>query len=125
MAILLKQIFGLLKLLNSETGTNQIASGIAAGFILGMTPALSLQSFIVFALALVFRIQLGAMLLAAFFFAFPAFLFDPVFDSVGQALLESESLKGLWTSMYNAPLLPFTRFNNSNSLGLLNNRIIL
>ena len=42
MTFLLKQIFGFLKLLNSENGSNQLAAGIAAGFILGMTPMMSL-----------------------------------------------------------------------------------
>ena len=41
MTLILKQMFSLLKLLNSETGTNQIAAGVALGFIMGMAPAFS------------------------------------------------------------------------------------
>ena len=117
MTLLLKQIFGFLKLLNSDTGTNQLAAGVAAGFVLGMTPAFSLQTILIVFLILFFRIQLGAALVSAFFFAFPAYLLDPVFSSVGSVLLESGSLEGLWTILYNMPIIPFTRFYNSLVMG--------
>lgn len=117
MTFLAKQIFGFLKLLNSETGHNQIAAGIAAGFVLGMTPMLSIQSLLVFLCIFFFRIQAGAAFLAAFFFAFAGWLLDPVFHSVGSAVLEMDGLHGLFTTMYNVPLLPLTRFNNSIVMG--------
>lgn len=117
MGVLLKQIFGLIKLLNSETGQNQIAAGIAAGFILGMTPAFSLQTILVVILVLLFRVQLGAVLISSFFFAFMAYLLDPIFHSVGQNILQTNSLQPIFTSMYNMPILPFTRFNNTIVMG--------
>lgn len=117
MTFLLKQIFGFVKMLNSETGHNQLAAGIAAGFILGMTPALSLQSFLVFICIFFFRIQAGAAFLAAFFFAFAGWLLDPVFHSIGTTVLSMEGLQGLFTWMYNVPLLPLTRFNNTIVMG--------
>ncbi len=103
MGLILKQLFSLIQLLNSDTGTNQIAAGIAAGFILGMSPGLSIQ----FILALV----------SMFFFKFVAFIFDPIFHSIGKSILTSNGLKGLFTTMYNAPLIPFTRFNNTVVMG--------
>lgn len=117
MTLLLKQIFQLLKLLNSETGTNQIASGIALGFVLGMSPILSLQGIFVIFLFLFFRVQIGAVFVSAFFFKFIAYLLDPVFHQVGSILLEMPSLKELFTTMYNMPIIPFTRFNNSIVMG--------
>lgn len=117
MSLILKQIFGLLKLLNSETGHNQIAAGIAAGFILGMSPMLSLQALLVFVCLFVFRIQMGAAFLAAFFFKFIAWIFDPLFDQLGRAVLGADSLTSLWTHLYNMPLVPLTRFNNSVVMG--------
>lgn len=117
MGLLLKQLFNFLKLLNSETGENQIAAGVAVGFILGMTPALSLQTLLVFILLFVFRIQVGAAFLTAFFFKFVAYLLDPVFDRVGSIVLKAESLETLFTQMYNIPIVPLTRFNNSIVMG--------
>ncbi|MCO4794021.1 MAG: TIGR03546 family protein [Bacteriovoracaceae bacterium] len=117
MAFLLKQIFGFLKLLNSETGTNQIAAGITAGFVLGMTPGLSLQTIFIWLLILTFRIQIGAALIMAFFFSFVAWVLDPVFNNVGLLVLNMGSLEGLFTTLYNLPIIPFTRFNNSLVMG--------
>jgi len=116
-SLLLKQFFGLLKLLNSETGHNQIAAGIAMGFILGMSPMLSLQAMLVFICLFLFRIQIGAAFLAAFFFKFIAWILDPLFDDFGRAVLGSESLSSLWTALYNMPIVPLTRFNNSIVMG--------
>ena len=117
MGLILKQVFSFLKLLNSDTGTNQLAWGIAMGFVLGMTPVFALQSLVVFVLIFLFRIQLGAALLSAFFFKFAAFLLDPVFDEVGMLVLQQEALQPLFTSMYNMPIIPFTRFNNTIVMG--------
>lgn len=117
MTFLLKQVFAFLKLLNSDTGTNQIASGIACGLILGFAPFLSLQTLMVLALLFFFRIQIGAATLSAFFFSFVAYLLDPVAHSIGSAVLETEGLRPLFTELYNMPLIPLTRFYNSIVMG--------
>ena len=117
MTLLLKQIFGLIKLLNSETGANQIAAGIAAGFLLGMTPFFSLQSILIFLCLFLFRVQIGAAFLSAFFFKFIAYLLDPAFDSVGGIILQMPSLHGVFTDLYNMPIIPMTRFNNTVVMG--------
>lgn len=117
MSLLLKQLFSLIKLLNSETGTTQIASGVSLGFILGMSPLFSLQSLLVFLLLFIFRIQLGAAFASAFFFKFIAYLLDPVCHDIGNTLLQKKSLEPLFTHLYNLPIIPLTRFNNTIVLG--------
>lgn len=67
MTVLLKQLFAFFKLLNSEDGENQLAAGLALGVILGFSPFLSLQTLIVLFLIFLFRIQMGAAFLSAFF----------------------------------------------------------
>lgn len=117
MTFLLKQIFGFLKLLNSDTGTNQLAAGVCCGLILGFAPAFSLQTILVIALLFFFRIQIGAATIFAFFFSFIAWILDPVTHQLGMAVLEMEPLKPLFTEMYNMPLVPLTRFYNSIVMG--------
>lgn len=117
MTLLLKQFFQLFKLLNSEKGTNQIAWGIAFGFVLGMTPAFSLQTILVILILLFFRVQIGAAMVSAFFFKFLAFAFDPIFHLVGQAVLSNEGLKPMFTALYNMPVVPWTRFYNTIVMG--------
>lgn len=117
MTLLLKQLFALFNLLNSDTGTNQIAAGFACGLILGFAPMLSLQALLVFVCLFLFRIQIGAAFVSAFFFAFIAWLFDPVSAMVGSAILEAEALRPMFTVMYNMPLVPLTRFYNNITMG--------
>ncbi len=119
MTILLKQLFNLFKLLNSDKGENQLAAGVACGLILGFAPSFSLQTVLVVIILFFGRIQIGAALSSAFFFSIVAWVLDPVFDSVGQVALEMESLKGLYTTMYNLPIVPFTKFYNSVVMGAL------
>ncbi len=117
MTLLLKQLFAFFKLLNSDTGTNQLAFGLAFGVILGFAPILSLQALLVLIICFFFRVQLGAAFLSAFFFKFVAYAFDPISNILGQSVLESESLRPLFISLYNTPLIPLTRFNNSIVMG--------
>jgi uncharacterized protein (TIGR03546 family) len=117
MTVILKQLFDLIKLLHSENETTPIAWGISLGFVLGMTPAFSLQSVLVFFLLFIFRIQIGAAFVAAFFFKFIAFFLDPLFHSVGALVLENEALEPLFTTLYNMPIVPWTRFYNSIVMG--------
>ena len=117
MTLILKQLFALFRLLNSDTGTNQIAAGVACGLILGFAPMLSLQGLLVFLCMFLFRIQIGAALTSAVFFAMVAWLFDPVSHAVGAAILETAALQPLFTTLYNLPLLPLTRFYNSVVMG--------
>jgi len=117
MAFLLKQIFGFLKLLNSDKGSNQIAAGIAVGFVLGMTPAFSLQTLLMIACLFLFRIQIGAATVFAVFFSPFAYLLDPMFHAAGVWVLERPALQATFEWMYQAPVIPFTRFNNTVVMG--------
>jgi uncharacterized protein (TIGR03546 family) len=117
MGFLLKQLFELFRLLNSDTGANQIAAGVACGLILGFAPAFSLQTLLVILFLFFFRIQMGAALVSAFFFAFVAWLLDPVHHLAGEAILETDALRPLFTTLYNIPLVPLTRFYNTITMG--------
>lgn len=125
MTLLIKQLINLVRLLHSDTGQSQIAAGLSFGVFLGFAPFLSLQTLLVLFVVFIFRVQLGAAFLSAFFFKFIAFMLDPVADPIGRSLLESPPLRPLWTSLYNVPLLPMTRFNNSIVLGSFAISIIL
>lgn len=117
MTLLFKQIFGFLKLLNSDTGTISLAMGVSLGFVLGMSPMLSLQGILILLIAIFFRVQLGAVFISSFFFAFVAYLLDPAFHALGEKILLSPGLAELWTTLFNMPLLPLTRFNNTIVMG--------
>lgn len=117
MSLILKQVFGLIRLLNSETGSRAIASGMALGLILALSPLFSLQGILVLLVILIFRVQVGAAFLSAFFFKGLTLILAPALDLLGQWVLELPALQGLWTTLYQAPLVPWTRFNHSVVMG--------
>jgi uncharacterized protein (TIGR03546 family) len=117
MTLLLKQLFNFIRILNSETGTQQIAWGLSFGLVLGFSPFLSLQTFLVLLICIFFRVQMGAAFLSGFFFSFLAASMDPWADSLGRWILEKPEWRGVFVQLYNMPLVPLTRFNNSIVMG--------
>ena len=104
----------------------QIAGGFALGMLIGLSPSLTLQGVIVWFIILVLDVNLTAASLAFTLCALVAFLADPLFHRLGYALLVNVGpLQGLWTSLYNAPIAPLTRFNNTVVLGSFVSALIL
>ena len=68
-------------------------------------------------MVLIFRIQVGAVFISAFFCSFFAYVLDPAFIIVGRKILEMEKLRDTFIALYNMPIVPFTRFNNSLIMG--------
>ncbi len=117
MTLIIKQFINFVKLLHSENGTKQIAWGLTLGVILGFSPFFSLQTFFVFLILFAFRVQIGAAFLSAFVFKFIAYLIDPAANLLGKWALEDQTLRPIWTMLYNMPIIPYTRFNNSIIIG--------
>ncbi|MGQ0713659.1 MAG: TIGR03546 family protein [Gemmatimonadaceae bacterium] len=118
MLTLLKLLQSLVKTLHSEGTPGQVAAGIALGAALGLTPLINVHNLIIVAIILVMNVSFGGALLGWALFAPQGFLLDPVFDLVGRRLLlETPALEPMWTAWFNAPLLPYTSFNNTIVLG--------
>ncbi|HET7584092.1 MAG TPA: TIGR03546 family protein [Gemmatimonadaceae bacterium] len=126
MLTLLKLIQSLASTLHSEGTPTQVALGIALGAALGLTPLMSAHNLLVVAIVCVFNVSVGGAMLGWLIFTPVGFLLDPLFDALGRLLLvDTPSLQGLWTSMYNAPLVPFTNFNNTVVLGSFVSWVVL
>jgi uncharacterized protein (TIGR03546 family) len=122
----LQIVANFIKILREGQTPRQVAGGFALGSIVGLIPGLSLQSLLVWLVIFVLDVNLSAAFLAATLFALLAWLLDPVFHQLGYWLLvDLEPLKGLWTAMYNAPIAPLTRFNNTIVMGSLAGAVIL
>lgn len=116
----LKLLSKFIKVLRSAASPNQIAWGFALGAVLGLTPFLSMHNLVIVVILIIFNVNISAALLAFALFSFFAWLLDPLFHSVGFAVLVQVSfLKPLWISLYNSPIAPFTRFNNTIVIGSL------
>lgn len=117
---MIQQIIGLIRIIHSETDPRQISLGFALGMIPGLTPLTSLHNLLVLLAILFFRVNIGAAMLSWGVFKILAYALDPLFHQIGLFLLTGvTSLQGLWTTLYNAPLVPYTRFNNSIVMGSL------
>lgn len=115
----------LVKILHSEGEPRQIALGFAFGAIIGLTPVLALHNLAVLVLIFVFNTSIPAAFFGIFIFSAFAYLLDPVFHSIGFALLTNDGLRAFWTYLYNVPVAPLLRFYNTVVLGSLVSAILL
>jgi uncharacterized protein (TIGR03546 family) len=125
MFTLLKLIQSIIKTLHSEGTPGQVAAGIALGSALGLTPLVNVHNLVVFSLIVLLNVSFGGGMLGWALFVPLGFILDPVFDRAGAALLTATSLRPLWTSLYNTPLVPYTNFNNTVVLGSLVSWLVL
>jgi uncharacterized protein (TIGR03546 family) len=117
MLTLLKLIQSIIKTLHSDGTPGQVGAGIALGAALGLTPLMNVHNLIVFVLIVLLNVSFGGGMLGWALFVPIGFLLDPLFDWIGAGLLAAASLRPLWTTWYNAPLVPYTNFNNTVVLG--------
>jgi uncharacterized protein (TIGR03546 family) len=104
----------LIRVLREGDSPKAIAGGFTVGFLLGLTPLLSLQNLLLLLAAALLRMNLAALGFGMLLFSFVAYLFDPFFHNVGFFLLvQVDFLQGLYTSLYNLPAAPLTRFYNT------------
>lgn len=125
MLTLLKLIQSIIKTLHSDGTPGQVAVGIALGSVLGLTPLMNIHNLIIFSLIVVLNVSFGGAVLGWMLFVPVGFLLDPLFHTVGSALLHAQPLRPLWTALTNVPLLPYTNFNNTVVLGSFVGWIVL
>ncbi len=126
MFALLKFLQSLVKTLHSDGTPHQIAAGFALGAVLGLTPILNLHNLIAILLLALLNVSFGAGLLAMAVFVPLGFMFDPVFDRIGHALLlDAASLRPFWTALDNTPLLALASLGNTVVLGSLIGWVVL
>jgi uncharacterized protein (TIGR03546 family) len=122
----LKLIRDILKIFQAGESPKQIALGFALGSIIGLSPSLNLQGIIIWILILILNVNLGAAVLGFTIFGLIAFLLDPLFHLLGFFLLtKMQFLNGTYTYMYNAPVAPLSRFNNTVVIGSFVTALIL
>ncbi len=119
MFTLIKLMQSLVGALHSEGRPGQLAAGIVLGSFLGLTPLVNLHNAVIFAALVLLNVSFAGGLLGWAVFVPVGFLLDPLFDWIGHSLLLAPSLRGLWTSLSNTPIIPLTNFNNTVVLGSL------
>jgi len=122
----LKFISKFMKVLRAGESPGLIAGGFTMGFMVGLTPFWTLQNIVILIIAILTKVNLSAVIFSIFLFSFVAFLFDPLFHNLGYFLLtQVETLNGIWSTLYNMPIAPFTRFYNTIVAGSFLTALIL
>lgn len=115
---LLKPLRFLAKALVAVDSPSQLAAGLALGFALGLIPKTSLLASLGLIVIAALQVNLAAAYGAAALASLAGPLADPLAHAVGKALLmKAAFLTPLWTALYNLPLVPWTGFNNTVTLG--------
>jgi uncharacterized protein (TIGR03546 family) len=114
----LKILKDFIQILRSGQTPAQIAGGFALGAIVGLMPIFTLRGAFLWLVIFILNVNLTAVFLSLTLFTLISFVFDPAIHALGYFLLvDIPSLQGFWTSLYNAPVAPLTRFNNTVALG--------
>jgi uncharacterized protein (TIGR03546 family) len=99
--------------INANSRPGEIAAGIAFGMLLALIPSGNLLWIVLFAAT--FFLPAELVFLALFKLIAP--LLDGWLHSAGYAVLTLPFLNSTFTSLYNIPIVPFTRFNNTLVMG--------
>ena len=106
----------ILKVLQNDASPKQIAFGAVLGVFFGLVPGL-LMKCLFFVLIMLLQVNIGAAFASAAVFALIGLFTDPLCGAIGHFILTASALIPLWTSLYNMPLIPFTKFNNTVVMG--------
>lgn len=105
--------------LHGGSDPRHLAAGFALGAALGLIPKGNLFALVFFLLFFLLRLNKGTALMSAAVFTPIGYLIDGAAHKTGLALLKAPALSGLWTALYDLPVIPLTRFNNTVVLGNL------
>ena len=116
----MKFVLKFIRILNKDASPRQIAWGMVLGFVIGMTPLLSLHNLLILCLGVVTTVNFSSIIVSWGVFSGIGYILDPVSNRIGYWLLvDATGLKGFWTALYNTPVIPWTSFNNTLTLGSL------
>ncbi|SES62140.1 TIGR03546 family protein [Thalassotalea agarivorans] len=107
----------LLKALNSESSSRQIALAVALGFMVGLAPIFSVHGLFIILIVALIKVNLGAFILTIGLAKLASFPLSPLIVSIGESLLTSPALNGLFNSLYQINLFKLAHFHHTYMLG--------
>ncbi len=103
--------------LHGGTQPRHLAASFALGAAFGLVPKENLFAAAFFLLFFLLNVHKGMAILTSGLFTGVGYAIDGVSHRIGLALLRADALHGLWTTLYDLPIVPLTRFNNTVVLG--------
>jgi uncharacterized protein (TIGR03546 family) len=120
-----KYIKKFFRALNANAHPGDIAHAVSLGLILAFVPKGNLLWPILFVFTFFIRSNKGAFFLSMILLTFVAPLLDPLFESIGFAVLSFGPFQGAYAAMYRTPFVGLTMFNNTIVAGSLVAGLIL
>jgi uncharacterized protein (TIGR03546 family) len=122
---MIKAIARLIVALNGNVKKSQLAAGFAWGLLLGLVPMGNVLGIVLFLVSFVFRHNHAAKVVGMTVIKLLTPLTAPLIDLLGWEILHIAALQPLFTSLYNMPFVPFTRFYNTLVAGGIAGGIVL
>ncbi len=97
----------------------QIGFGVAMGMLIGIVPKDSLFTYVFGVLLLMSTANLLSALVSGFVFTWMGFLLDPLSHALGKVVLTNANWQATWCALYEMPIVPWTKFNNTVVTGSL------
>ena len=110
---MINAIAKLILALNGNVKKSQLAAGFAWGLLLGLVPVGNVFWAALFLVSFFFRHNHASKLLSLAVLKLLAPVTAPWVDALGWEFLHLAALRPLFTTLYNMPFVPFTRFNNT------------
>lgn len=107
------------KTLLGEDSARRLAMGVAFGVVIGLLPKDSLLVWVVGLVLMITTANLLCALVSGFVFSWVGFFLDPLTHKLGGLVLTADGLEPTWMWLYEIPLMPWTRFNNTVVMGSL------
>jgi len=111
--------------INANRRAGEVAAGIAFALLLALIPGGNLLWRCLFLLSFLLKINLAAEWLFLALLRLLAPLADPLLDRVGYFLLTLPALRPAFTALYNLPVVPLSRFNDTLVMGGLAAGLVL
>jgi uncharacterized protein (TIGR03546 family) len=99
--------------------SRQLALGITFGMFVGLLPKDSLLAYAFGLLMLLSTANLLCGAISGFAFSWIGVVIDGPADAIGRWILTSSRFEATWTWLYQMPIVPWTRFNNTVVMGSL------
>ena len=95
----------------------EVAAALSTALLLTFLPGANLLWLTIFVAMFFLRVNHAVALLALALLAPFSAAADPLLHNLGHTVLTRPGLTELFTAVYNLPLMPFTRFNNTLVMG--------
>jgi len=115
--VFIKQIIKFFSFLMSNDSPKQMAWGISLALLFSLMPGFNLIHFILLFVIFMLQVHLPSFFMFAFLFKLINGYALLLVHELGSLLLNIETLKGFYTLLYNIPIVPYTKFNNTAVLG--------